>query len=701
MEKITSTPKPELSDDSTPISRPPRASTEDSELSEPETEADTVPGAVKCQFSITTRSGRVVKPLLPIITGIKKERKAEVASEFSTKIEPSPRYQALLRESEYAQSPEDIAKIETKLWNVRHRYKPEGSSSPHALNLERLRSLVDKRRGSRAQDAKGNVEGEGKKKNAKNNDNKATLDPDGDRGLDEAEHSESVGPQEMGHNLMGTTPFRNPLELLWADIEIARIAAIRLRYPEVFDRAVSKFEVRNGLVDRTLGETTARIIDNIRMFATPPKNRPQEVMYSLLEGLVLPKSEPEDDTEMGPPLNTEPAMELAAGRRARVLGRMKELHPIIKGQSRKTLTQQIEGTSLIAERMAKPTATEKPEETSHAAGRRTKLSTVSNAESPKSIPSRTSRVWSSTRLRAKRSPETTKPNEDGPPVKRLAPMRGRNNKAKDAKTNTRAADKLSRSVRGGQTGARGASAASSISTECSTLSTQRGDRHNSQRRGTRNPSPVVSDLYPNGTRRFAAWDSSPPPFTREEYAGSNTQRALSGYALTQMDQADASFNISTTQANTGTHPGTACSGYPYLQTHSNTGKNYDHSNVDTRSYQIGIMPLASMAPMTVEVMQTAHVGQNLAPIVQAEPISPIIPPAAPVAAIAQMIPRSMQATPPLTQEFAPFSPMQLLTTPAVAPEAPVEQVSLLSMPVPLAIQVAQDWLPAVTDNVPT
>jgi hypothetical protein len=53
---------------------------------------------------VTTRSGRVVKQLVPTKPLMKKERGAKLLSNFETVIVPTPRYQALLAETNAAKT---------------------------------------------------------------------------------------------------------------------------------------------------------------------------------------------------------------------------------------------------------------------------------------------------------------------------------------------------------------------------------------------------------------------------------------------------------------------------------------------------------------------------------------------------------------------------------------------------------------------
>jgi hypothetical protein len=107
--------------------------------------------------TITTRSGRVVKqrvltqpvvkqrvPTQPVV---KKQRGPSLATNFQSVVLPSPQYQALLADSMAAKTPQEVAMAEMKLWNVRHRYAPEGSNSPNALNLQHLRNFMERKLG--------------------------------------------------------------------------------------------------------------------------------------------------------------------------------------------------------------------------------------------------------------------------------------------------------------------------------------------------------------------------------------------------------------------------------------------------------------------------------------------------------------------------------------------------------------------------
>jgi hypothetical protein len=124
-----------------------------------EKEGTPAPAAASAQTrsTITTRSGRVVRQLVPIEPVVKKQvaahpvvkkqRGPSLASNFENVVLPSAAYQALLAESRAARTPQELATAEMKLWNVRHRYAPEGSNSPNALNLQHLRNFVERKLG--------------------------------------------------------------------------------------------------------------------------------------------------------------------------------------------------------------------------------------------------------------------------------------------------------------------------------------------------------------------------------------------------------------------------------------------------------------------------------------------------------------------------------------------------------------------------
>jgi hypothetical protein len=155
--------------------------------------------------SVTTRSGRVVGKLVPTNPVVKKERGAEVASNFERVILRSARYQAVLAESTAAKTREELAAAEMKLWNLRHRYAPEGSNSPHSVNLQRLLKLAEQKLGREERDMRSNPR-ENQEMAAVSGDETADPQESAGPGFNGAEAQLDV----MGTNLLGIKPFNEP-----------------------------------------------------------------------------------------------------------------------------------------------------------------------------------------------------------------------------------------------------------------------------------------------------------------------------------------------------------------------------------------------------------------------------------------------------------------------------------------------------------
>jgi hypothetical protein len=101
----------------------------------------------------TTSSGRVVKPVDEAKPATKRARGAEVAYNFDTVIEPSPRFQQLVAESVTAKNHQELIAAEMKMWNLRHRYSEVGSKSRHSLKGDRLLRFADMKLGNPEKDS--------------------------------------------------------------------------------------------------------------------------------------------------------------------------------------------------------------------------------------------------------------------------------------------------------------------------------------------------------------------------------------------------------------------------------------------------------------------------------------------------------------------------------------------------------------------
>ncbi|KAA8912048.1 hypothetical protein FN846DRAFT_1019401 [Sphaerosporella brunnea] len=433
------------------------------------------PAATDSKRILRNREVSLQLPQRPMSeTPIRRERGAEVSSNFDSAIVPSARYQELVRESLAAlvPTPQELMLAEKKLWNLRHRYRPEGSISPFAMQMTHLQELAEKRKAALPA-----TEGYGGSAWVEGSDVVSmAIDPVPNRGSDNDIMPSVVGggSEEAAH------------------VRLNRSSQSQIPTHMEPGAQPAQNQTQQHLPGRASGGKRLTA-DGEPTFET--KNRSKEVMASLLQGLVLPKPE-DEEPEGGEGKSDTPPVPTTKRPEQPIPSKGKSGRQPVKTveASRQPQLGKVTGAPELA--IPKPAP----------AGRK-------KARAPTLLAGADVGITPGTKRRATRAPpkqassETVKPRR---PVKPSAPGRGRK-----LRTNPAPSGQPRRTAPGPATPVQTAPPETPSQGPGGLdrdRSKPRVSRNGPKRSGQRRPSPIRSDLYPDGTPRpgFTVWNPTHP-----------------------------------------------------------------------------------------------------------------------------------------------------------------------------------------------